>query len=38
MAKKQTAAAPAADPQPGYSIGKYGRNWYVLDPRATWCA
>ena len=36
MTKKRwirgTAAAPAADPQPGYSIGKYGRNWYVLDP------
>jgi hypothetical protein len=32
LAKKQTAAAPAADSQPGYSIGKYGRNWYVPDP------
>jgi uncharacterized protein (DUF2147 family) len=25
-------ATPAADPQHGYSIGKHGRNWYVLDP------
>ena len=33
MADTQTAAAPAApDPQRGYTIGRRGRNWQVLDP------
>jgi hypothetical protein len=31
MAQTQTAAAPAADPQPGYTIGRRGRNWQVTD-------
>lgn len=34
MARKQTAAAPAAEPQPGYTIAKRERSrfWDVLDP------
>ncbi len=33
MADTQTDAAPvAADPQRGYTIGRRGRNWQVIDP------
>jgi hypothetical protein len=32
MAETQTIAAPAADPQRGYTIRSHGRNWRVIDP------
>lgn len=32
MAEKKPAAPPAADPQRGYTIGRRGRNWQVIDP------
>lgn len=32
MAGKRPAAPPAADPQCGYTIGRHGRNWEVVDP------
>lgn len=32
MARTMTAEAPAAQPQPGYTIRKHDRNWKVMDP------
>ena len=33
MPRKQISAAPAPQPQPGYTIRKKDRNWMVLDPQ-----
>lgn len=32
MPRTQTRAAPAAQPQPGYTIERWDRSWKVLDP------
>lgn len=29
---QRNAQAPAAQPRPGYTIRKHGRNWKVIDP------
>jgi hypothetical protein len=33
MADTQNSAAPAPQPQPGYTIRKRHRDWMVIDPQ-----